>query len=242
MVVPKPPYWVALLLKWHPTSIFSVVLVTIASVNMTFFLCAFLWGRYTCTYFTSPFSLLIFVSMLTLTWIYWVFYAGEKEYGITKTQTISQQTVNLGRITSCQVPLRVDTFKADLSAERTTSGDRLHILLRALNFFCVSINFSSLCSRLSEAPWFHWSAAKRTVISIWQQLTGYTQLLCLWLWYNDTDSYLDCPLSYQLSLRPWLLDAGRKCQSPTPGSFGFKTPSNLFLTLCCQNWILLLFT
>lgn len=39
MVVPKPTHWVALLLKWHPTSTFTVVLVTIASINMTFPLC-----------------------------------------------------------------------------------------------------------------------------------------------------------------------------------------------------------
>lgn len=152
--------------------------------------------------------------MLSLTWSYSVVICQWENIWWSWSSDYQSADSYLGRITSCLFLLRVDTFKADLNAGRTTSGDRLHTLPGALNFFCVSINFSSLCSRLSEAPWFHWSAVKRTAVSIWQQLTGYTQLLCLWLWYDDTDSYLDCPLSSQLSVRPWLLDAGRKCQSP----------------------------
>lgn len=101
-------------------------------------------------------------------------------------------------------------------------GTDYTLFLRHLIFFGVWINFSSLCSRLSEAPWFHWSTVQRTVISIWQELTGYTQLLCLWLRYDDTDSYLDCPLSYQLSLSLtfWMLGKSAKAHT-TPGSFGF---------------------
>lgn len=123
----------------------------------------------------------------------------------------------LGRITSRPIPLRIDTFK-----HGTISGERLHTLPEALilcvcvsTYVCVSeLIFHHCARRLSKAPWFHWSTVERTVTSIWQQLTGYTQLLCLRHWYDDTNSYLDCPLLDQLRMCPWLLGAGEKCQSP----------------------------
>lgn len=49
---------------------------------------------------------------------------------------VSRRFLCLGRITSCWVPLRGDTFKAAaLSAAGATSGDRLHTLPEALHFF-----------------------------------------------------------------------------------------------------------
>lgn len=48
---------------------------------------------------------------------------------------VSRRFLCLGRITSCWVPLRGDTFKAAaLGAAGATSGDRLHTLPRALHF------------------------------------------------------------------------------------------------------------
>lgn len=48
---------------------------------------------------------------------------------------VSRRFLCLGRITSCWVPLRGDTFKAAaLRAAGATSGDRLHTLPRALHF------------------------------------------------------------------------------------------------------------
>lgn len=56
----------------------------------------------------------------------------------------SRRLLCLGRITSCWVPLRGDTFKAAaLGAAGATSGDRLHTLPQALHFF--SLSFLSLC-------------------------------------------------------------------------------------------------
>lgn len=56
---------------------------------------------------------------------------------------VSRRFLCLGRITSCWVPLRGDTFKAAaLSAAGATSGDRLHTLPEALHFF--SLSFLSL--------------------------------------------------------------------------------------------------
>lgn len=120
-------------------------------------------------------------------------------------------------------------------------GTDYTLFLRHLIFFGVWINFSSLCSRLSAAPWSHWSTVQRTVISIWQQLTGYTQLLGLRLfWYDGADSYLDCVLcriSWVCALDFfWML--GKSARAHTaPGSFSFETISKLFLTLCCQHQI-----
>lgn len=46
---------------------------------------------------------------------------------------------DLGHITSCWVPFRIETFKtAAPSAAGGTSGDRLHTLPEALNFFCLN--------------------------------------------------------------------------------------------------------
>lgn len=56
---------------------------------------------------------------------------------------VSRRFLSLGRITSCWVPLRGDTFKAAaLSAAGATSGDRLHTLPEALHFFPFSFSLS----------------------------------------------------------------------------------------------------
>lgn len=56
---------------------------------------------------------------------------------------VSSRFLCLGRITSCWVPLRGDTFKAAaLSAAGATSGDRLHTLPQALHF---SLSLSFWC-------------------------------------------------------------------------------------------------
>lgn len=56
---------------------------------------------------------------------------------------VSRRFLSLGRITSCWVPLRGDTFKAAaLSAAGATSGDRLHTLPEALHFFSFSLSLS----------------------------------------------------------------------------------------------------
>lgn len=109
---------------------------------------------------------------------------------------VSSRLLCLGRITSCWVPLRGDTFKAAaLSGAGATSGDRLHTLPEALHFFSFSLLSLFLVSELI----FHHLAVdsvrlcgftdfRGRVAAIWQQLTGGAQLLPL---LPNTGFYLD---------------------------------------------------
>lgn len=109
---------------------------------------------------------------------------------------VSRRFLCLGRITSCWVPLRGDTFKAAaLSAAGATSGDRLHTLPQALHFFPLSLLSLFLVTELIFHRLAIDSARLRgftdfwdRVAAIWQRLTGGAQLLPP---LPDTDFYLD---------------------------------------------------
>lgn len=109
---------------------------------------------------------------------------------------VSRRFLCLGRITSCWVPLRGDTFKAAaLSAAGATSGDRLHTLPQALHFFSLSLLSLFLVTELifhrlavDSARLRGFTDFRDRVAAIWQRLTGGAQLLPP---LPNTDFYLD---------------------------------------------------
>lgn len=61
------------------------------------------------------------------------------QFALRKLPSCASPPPYLGRITSCQAPLRIDTAAADLNAEGATSRDWRHTLLQALNFLCARV-------------------------------------------------------------------------------------------------------
>lgn len=129
MVVPKPTHRVALLLKQHPTGFFFF---TTASVNET------LQSFPLKLLLTSFLSLATIVLLVCSAVVYLniMFYWGENIWWDYSSDYQSADSY-LGHITSCPVPLRIDTFKQTSVPSEQPLGTDYTLLLRHLIFFGV---------------------------------------------------------------------------------------------------------